>query len=54
VLAEGALVVVERSARSPEPVWPAGIEPERRRDYGETTLWWAVAADQPARPSQPE
>ncbi|GGR23573.1 16S rRNA (guanine(966)-N(2))-methyltransferase RsmD [Agromyces mediolanus] len=54
VLAEGALVVVERSSRSPEPAWPTGIEPERRRDYGETTLWWAVAEDQPARPSQPE
>ncbi|KQM83196.1 RsmD family RNA methyltransferase [Agromyces sp. Leaf222] len=40
-----ALVVVERSARSPEPAWPSGIELERRRDYGETTLWWATTAD---------
>ncbi|MGX5696198.1 16S rRNA (guanine(966)-N(2))-methyltransferase RsmD [Agromyces soli] len=45
MLASDALVVVERSARSPEPAWPAGIALERRRDYGETTLWWA-AADQ--------
>ncbi|MFC6355206.1 16S rRNA (guanine(966)-N(2))-methyltransferase RsmD [Luethyella okanaganae] len=40
-LAEEAIVVVERSSRSPEPSWPHGIELERRRDYGETTLWWA-------------
>jgi 16S rRNA (guanine966-N2)-methyltransferase len=50
-LADHAVVVVERSSRSPEPDWPPGIMPERRRDYGETTLWWATA--QPERPSQP-
>lgn len=57
LLAREAVVVVERSSRSPEPTWPAGIAPDRRRDYGETTLWWAVAqepaAAQPERPSQP-
>ncbi|HEU4702240.1 MAG TPA: RsmD family RNA methyltransferase, partial [Conexibacter sp.] len=56
-LADDATVVVERSSRSPEPTWPDGIAPERRRDYGETTLWWASAAApetvQPATPSQP-
>jgi 16S rRNA (guanine966-N2)-methyltransferase len=52
LLSDDAVVVVERSSRSPEPRWPAGIAPERRRDYGETTLWWA--SSQPARPSQPE
>lgn len=61
-LSRDATVVVERSSRSPEPDWPAGIEPERRRDYGETTLWWASAVDeereagdgdQPVAPSQP-
>ena len=51
-LAPEATIVVERSSRSPEPTWPAGITPERRRDYGETTLWWASA--QPEPPSQPE
>lgn len=51
LLSHDAVVVVERSSRSPEPAWPTGIGPERRRDYGETTLWWAVA--QPERPSQP-
>jgi 16S rRNA (guanine966-N2)-methyltransferase len=62
LLSGDAVVVVERSSRSPEPAWPDGIAPERRRDYGETTLWWAgrsPAADQPEpaqpeRPSQPE
>ncbi|MCI2959059.1 16S rRNA (guanine(966)-N(2))-methyltransferase RsmD [Agromyces atrinae] len=49
-LAEDAIVIVERSSRSPEPRWPAGIELDRRRNYGETVLWWA----QPAEPSQPE
>ncbi|MGR2751460.1 RsmD family RNA methyltransferase [Agromyces arachidis] len=61
-LSPDARIVVERSSRSPEPAWPDGIEPERRRDYGETTLWWATAAPaadaaperQPATPSQPE
>ena len=52
LLAPDAVVVVERSSRSPEPRWPAGIDPERRRDYGETALWWATA--QPDRPSHPE
>ncbi|WP_353810193.1 16S rRNA (guanine(966)-N(2))-methyltransferase RsmD [Agromyces sp. SYSU T00194] len=61
LLAPGAIVVVERSARSPEPAWPFGIERDRRRDYGETTVWWADAAGdppavdvdaQPAPPSQ--
>ena len=62
LLSRHAVVVVERSSRSPEPAWPEGITPDRRRDYGETTLWWAgrtpattqTDPDQPARPSQPE
>lgn len=59
LLAADAVVMIERSSRSPEPRWPSGIAAERRRDYGETTLWWASTAqppepDQPARPSQPE
>ncbi|NQX13694.1 16S rRNA (guanine(966)-N(2))-methyltransferase RsmD [Microbacteriaceae bacterium VKM Ac-2855] len=48
-LVEDAVVVVERSSRTPEPAWPAGLEPERRKDYGETVVWWA----QPTPPSQP-
>lgn len=41
VLAPDAIVVVERSSRSPEPAWPDGLELDRRKDYGETALWWA-------------
>lgn len=36
-----ALVVVERSSRSPEPTWPVGLVLEARKDYGETVLWYA-------------
>ncbi|WP_432488853.1 16S rRNA (guanine(966)-N(2))-methyltransferase RsmD [Kineococcus sp. SYSU DK018] len=39
LLAEGATVVVERSARSPEPRWPAGWPGARQRRYGETSVW---------------
>lgn len=54
LLRDDAVVVVERSSRSPEPRWPAGLERDKRKDYGETTIWWASpAADQPAAPSQP-
>lgn len=41
-LADDSVVVVERSARSPEPAWPQGWESERVRRYGETALWWAA------------
>ena len=40
-LAERAVVVVERSARGPEPSWPAGLERFDERRYGETQLWFA-------------
>lgn len=43
-LAEDALVVVERSTRSPEPTWPDGLERVRDRTYGETRLWYAEPA----------
>jgi 16S rRNA (guanine966-N2)-methyltransferase len=39
-LAEDAVVVVERSARSAGPVWPTGITPVRDRRYGEGVLWY--------------
>jgi 16S rRNA (guanine966-N2)-methyltransferase len=42
-LVPGALVIVERSARSPEPAWPAGFDGTRSRRYGETTLWYGHA-----------
>lgn len=44
LLHEEAIVMIERSSRSPEPEWPSGLELDRRKDYGDTTLWWAHAA----------
>ncbi|MCC3282480.1 16S rRNA (guanine(966)-N(2))-methyltransferase RsmD [Arthrobacter caoxuetaonis] len=46
-LADGAVVVVERSTRSPEPSWPAGLERFSERVYGETTLWFAEPPGEP-------
>lgn len=40
-LDEGAVVVVERSSRSPEPSWPVGLARFGERRYGETALWLA-------------
>lgn len=40
LLAEGAVVLVERSSRSPEPERPAGLDLIREKRYGETALWW--------------
>lgn len=39
-LAPDAIVMVERSSRSAEPVLPDGLELEKRTNYGDTTLWW--------------
>ena len=36
----GSLVIIERSARSPEPTYPPGWETLRERRYGETVLWY--------------
>ena len=41
-LTSDALVVVERSSRSPEPRWPAAWECEGELLYGETRIWFAV------------
>jgi 16S rRNA (guanine966-N2)-methyltransferase len=40
-VARGGLVVVERSARSPEPRWPTGLVRDQIRRYGETAIWTA-------------
>lgn len=39
-LSPGATVVVERSARDRSPQWPEGLELDRRKDYGETAVYW--------------
>ena len=43
-LSADALVVVERSARSPEPEWPQALVPIRSRTYGETAVHLAEPA----------
>jgi 16S rRNA (guanine966-N2)-methyltransferase len=49
-LAPGALVVVERAARSGPLAWPAGYRGDRCRRYGETVLWYGLAeGPDPAR-----
>lgn len=48
-LAPDAVIVVERSSRSPEPRWVPGITVERGRRYGETTLWYGRAAKNDGR-----
>jgi 16S rRNA (guanine966-N2)-methyltransferase len=51
VLADGAVVVVERSIRTPEPAWPEGLAPFARKDYGETAVYYAEPSD--PEPSDP-
>ena len=41
-LAEQAVVVVERSARGPQPRWPESIEAIKQRRYGEGMLWYGA------------
>ena len=40
-LSQDAFVVVERSARSPEPRWPRGLDGAGERRYGDTKMWFA-------------
>jgi len=39
-LAAGGVVVVERDSRGEAPAWPAGIDADRSRRYGDSTLWY--------------
>lgn len=50
LLAPQAVVLVERSTRSPEPTLPPGLVPLREKKYGETALWWS----EPVEPSGDE
>lgn len=45
-LAEDAVLVLERSRRSPEPQWVQGVTGERSRRYGESILWYGRAVAQ--------
>lgn len=54
-LAPGGVVVVERSARTPEPSWPEGMERFAEKKYGETRLWFAEpGVDEPQAVSAPD
>lgn len=44
-LGPGAVVVVERSSRSPQPTWPEGLQALDCSKHGETTLWFAEQRD---------
>jgi 16S rRNA (guanine966-N2)-methyltransferase len=39
-----AVVVLERSSRDPSPALPGGLELDRRKDYGDTALYWLSPA----------
>ncbi|MGI8760491.1 MAG: 16S rRNA (guanine(966)-N(2))-methyltransferase RsmD [Jatrophihabitantaceae bacterium] len=39
-LADGAVVVLERAARGPEPRWPPELEAVKHKRYGEGMLWY--------------
>ncbi|MGO1538148.1 MAG: 16S rRNA (guanine(966)-N(2))-methyltransferase RsmD [Leucobacter sp.] len=43
LLRDAAVVLVERSQRSPEPTWPPGLALLRTKRYGDSALWWAEA-----------
>ncbi|MEO9240056.1 MAG: 16S rRNA (guanine(966)-N(2))-methyltransferase RsmD [Jatrophihabitantaceae bacterium] len=43
-LRPGAIVVLERSARDPEPQWPSEIKAMKQRRYGEGCLWYGRRA----------
>ena len=46
-LADGAVVVVERGRRGDPPAWPDGVSGDREKKYGETVLWYGLAAATP-------
>lgn len=58
-LSPAAVVVVERSSRSPEPRWPDALTRFAEKKYGETRLWFAEpfvpdAIDEDDIPEPPE
>ncbi len=52
-LALDALVVVERSTRSPDPEWPPRLRPGRVRRYGDTSLHEATVREDPVERNEP-
>jgi 16S rRNA (guanine966-N2)-methyltransferase len=53
-VAPGSRVVVERSVRTVEPAWPAGLVREREKSYGETVLWYLRADPGTSPVSEPD
>ena len=47
LLAVDAIVVLERGSRTPAPEWPIGLELERRKEYGDTAVFWLAAVGKP-------
>jgi 16S rRNA (guanine966-N2)-methyltransferase len=43
-LAPDAIVLLERGSRTPAPAWPDGLVLDRRKDYGDTALYWLEPA----------
>ncbi|HEY2643439.1 MAG TPA: 16S rRNA (guanine(966)-N(2))-methyltransferase RsmD [Galbitalea sp.] len=39
-----AVVVLERGSRDPAPALPEGLKLDRRKDYGDTSLYWLSVA----------
>jgi 16S rRNA (guanine966-N2)-methyltransferase len=52
-LSPDAVVVLERPSRDRPPEWPDGLELERRKDYGDTALYWLRPAES-AAPAAPQ
>ena len=50
-LTPDAVVVVERSGRDREPAWPEGLELDRRKDYGDTAVYYLSTAPSPTADS---
>lgn len=46
-LSPGAVVVLERSSRTPAPEWPDGLTLDRRKEYGDTALYWLEPTGDP-------
>ncbi|MDO5720181.1 MAG: 16S rRNA (guanine(966)-N(2))-methyltransferase RsmD [Actinomycetaceae bacterium] len=42
----GALIVVEDSARSPQPQWPSGYICDSQRKWGETRVWFLTFSEE--------
>lgn len=48
-LKDDAMVVVERSKKTPEPQWPASLRRDDVRKWGDTRVWSAVVAPEGTR-----